>query len=181
MAKSVRGNILEEVPDVIIMVAGTPHIKGLDQQLHELKDSRKIVVGNFPEMSNPFDVYLYSGNPKLVDGVGEVIRFDVDLSQGKVVIPALVASAISDRQEQIRTDFSRTDKPQENLTLSSVTKSHMSDVLEQIEAKRIIDALDLAKLNPAKADQKGENQKQSWVEKMTDKKLSAIKGGAREL
>ncbi len=97
MVKDVRSGLELGVPDVIIMVAGTPHIKGLDLQLTELRDAKKVVVGNVPQCSTILENVMYNGNPRLVDGVAERVEFDVDLVAKKAIVPALITEAINEK------------------------------------------------------------------------------------
>jgi hypothetical protein len=91
------------------MVAGTPHIPGLDQQFPELRDSKKIVVGNVPHCSTVMENILYNGNPKLIENVGEKTGFDVDLRLKKAIIPPLVTTATNERSQLKKSQISSLD------------------------------------------------------------------------
>lgn len=99
MAKDVRSVLKEGAPDVIIMVAGTPHITGLNQQLTELRDSKKIVIGNIPQCSSLMENILYNGNPRLIEDVGEKTEFEVDSTLKKATVPALATRAINEKSQ----------------------------------------------------------------------------------
>jgi hypothetical protein len=100
MAKDVMGNLqTTKTPDVIIIVAGSPHLPGLNQQLQELKDSPKIVVGNFPQGLNPLNSYIYSGTPEVVAGIGRTVGFEIDLDRKKALVPDVVKEIIDEKSE----------------------------------------------------------------------------------
>lgn len=80
MAQDVRGNLAEQPsPDVIIMIAGDPHIFGLDQQLPELKGSRRIITGG--------------ENIDSIEGIDRMV-FSVDPDTKAAIIPKDLAEAI---------------------------------------------------------------------------------------
>ena len=100
MAKDLRDNLQTTgTPDVIIIIAGSPHLPGLNQQLRELKNSLKIVIGNFPQGLNPLNNYIYSGSRKVVGGVGKTVGFEVDLDKKEAVVPDLVKKMIDEKSK----------------------------------------------------------------------------------
>jgi len=129
MAKDVKDNLKEGIPDVIIMVAGTPHIKGLDQQLTELKNSKKIVVGNVPQCSTALENFLYSGNPKLIDDIGITTGFEVDLEQQKAIVPDVVIKIIDEKSQSKESRTSLLDA----LDLDSYKKPSLSPEKSYVE------------------------------------------------
>ena len=100
MAKDVRNNLQTKGnADVIIIVAGSPHLPGLNQQLHEFRDSSKIVVGNFPEGLDPLNNLIYSGSPEFVAGIGKIISFEVDLDKKEAIVPYIIKRMIDEKSE----------------------------------------------------------------------------------
>ena len=99
MAADVKTKLKDDV-DVVIMVAGSPHIPGLDSQLDRLKDCPKFVVGNV--LSNPKDLeerLLFGGTPTACAQVGQLVGFDVDSVTKEATIPEAVQLAIDARSQ----------------------------------------------------------------------------------
>ena len=86
--------------DVIIMIAGTPHIPGLGQELEsKFKDSPKLVIGNFQERSKDGDQAFATLGKKSCPAVGEVVAFEVDPDTKQALIPIKIQD-ILDRSKQ---------------------------------------------------------------------------------
>ena len=109
MAQDVAQN-LDPQTDVVIMIAGGPHIPGLASQLDEaFHDNKKIVVGNFKEASNPdspeFDkvAMFNSGSPKSCAAIsGKVIGFEV-AKNNQAIIPDKLSKTLEDKAVQKQT------------------------------------------------------------------------------
>jgi len=94
MASDVEAG-LDGDEDVVIMIAGTPHIPGLNQELEsKFQDSRKLVIGNFQERSQDGDHALATLGKKSCPSVGEVVGFQVDPMTNQALIPFKIRSRI---------------------------------------------------------------------------------------
>jgi hypothetical protein len=86
--------------DVIIMIAGAPHIYGLNQELGaKFRDSQKLVVGNFQEAQVDFNdinsvrsAHFSSGKESCL-AVGNLVEFAIDADK-QAVVPAEVNAAV---------------------------------------------------------------------------------------
>lgn len=121
MAQDVRGNLVEQPsPDVIIMIAGDPHIFGLDQQLPELKDSRRIITGG-----EKID---------RIEGIDRMV-FSVDPDTKAAIIPKELAEAIDgiSKSRELLTSRSESPRTQDTSDLTSGSEVHKSWVVRQKE------------------------------------------------
>ncbi len=113
MAQDIRTNLAgQKLPDVIIMIAGSPHITGLDQQLPEFSDFQKIVIrGNEfdKNCSNALSKVLYDDVPEIVAGAGQLVEFDFDKELKQAKIPSLVSEALNQKSRFKKSQFSSRD------------------------------------------------------------------------
>ncbi len=137
MAKDVRDNLSATGnPDVVILVAGNPHIPGLDQQLPEFRDSQKIVVGNYPQGLDALGKILFGGTPKACATVGKPVSFEVDFDKKEAIIPDAVKEAI-DKKSQSKKEFYA--KPQISLdALDLATPQKPSPSPEKSHVEKMI-------------------------------------------
>jgi len=125
MAQDVRTNLAEQpTPDVIIMIAGDPHIFGLDQQLPELKDSRRIITGG--------------ERIDRIEGIDRMV-FSVDPDTKAAIIPEELTEAINARSQSKELQTSKS----ESLTIVQEEAVSKQDNIIKVT----IDALDLAGTN----------------------------------
>jgi hypothetical protein len=127
MAQDVRTNLAEQpTPDVIIMIAGDPHIFGLDQQLPELKDSRRIITGG--------------ERIDRIEGIDRMV-FSVDSHTKEAIIPEELTEAINARSWSKELQTSKS----ESLTITQEEVVSKQDNIIKVT----IDALDLATRLPS--------------------------------
>jgi hypothetical protein len=127
MAQDVRTNLAEQpTPDVIIMIAGDPHIFGLDQQLPELKDSRRIITGG--------------ERIDRIEGIDRMV-FSVDSHTKEAIIPEELTEAINARSWSKELQTSKS----ESLTIAQEEVVSKQDNIIKVT----IDALDLATRLPS--------------------------------
>ncbi len=99
MAKDVMDNLTTlGTPDVVIIVAGSPHLIGIDQQL-TVKSSQKIVVGNHPQGLDPLSNLIFSGTPEICAGIADSVGFEVDLKKQAALVPAIVKEMIDEKSQ----------------------------------------------------------------------------------
>lgn len=86
--------------DVIIMIAGSPHIYGIDKELgSEFQDCQKLVVGNFREFELDLSSLESIRQAQHLSGkascqeVGEVVGFEVGLDK-QATIPSIISEAL---------------------------------------------------------------------------------------
>lgn len=113
MAQDIITNLAgQKLPDVIIMIADSPHITGLDQQLPEFSDFQKIVIrGNEfdKNCSNALSKVLYDDVPEIVAGAGQLVEFDFDKELKQAKIPSLVSEALNQKSQFKKSQFSSRD------------------------------------------------------------------------
>lgn len=105
MAQDVTGMITRQ-EDVVIMIAGAPHIYGLDKALGStFQNCEKLVVGNFQEFEVDLSDLESIENAKRLCGkdscetVGNVVGFEVS-SDKQAAVPDVVTKAISKQAER---------------------------------------------------------------------------------
>jgi len=102
MAQDVKRGLAQENSDVIIIVAGSPHLPGLSEQLeNDFKDCQKIVVSN-PNTRVPSEAERihFDATPKALSRIGVLTRFEVDQERSNLVtVPPIIATAIEGKSE----------------------------------------------------------------------------------
>jgi hypothetical protein len=121
MAHFIKNN-LESQTDVAIVVAGSQHIPGIDQELGLLgafKDNKKIIVGNTPDNLDTLrqtlqregvkteagrnalaKIFNHSGAPELCENIGEHVSFKVNSISKEASIPNAVKDEIAERSNK---------------------------------------------------------------------------------
>lgn len=102
MAQDVKRGLAQENSDVIIIVAGSPHLPGLSQQLeNDFKDCQKIVVSN-PNTrvpSEPERIH-FDATPEALGRIGTLTKFEIDpQNNNRVTVPPAIAAAIESKSE----------------------------------------------------------------------------------
>lgn len=102
MAQDVRSGLAQESADLIIVVAGSPHLPGLSQQLeNDFKDCQKIVVSN-PNTrvpSEPERIH-FDATPEALGRIGTLTKFEIDpQNNNRVTVPPAIAAAIESKSE----------------------------------------------------------------------------------
>ena len=145
--------------DVIIMIAGSPHIYGIDKELgSEFQDCQKLVVGNFREFELDLSSLESIRQAQHLSGkascqeVGEVVGFEVGLDK-QAVIPSTISEALERESKSIF--------------------SEAKEALEEKQQESFVEKLGLEK----------SSQPESFVERMQAGKYGNIgsKGGSHEL
>lgn len=96
MAQDVTGNLRSDT-DVVIMIAGGPHIPGLGNQLESgFAGCEKLVVGNFPN-SNDTENLLATGGKEPCLKVGKLVGFEVEEGSNKALIPEEIKQSIHNK------------------------------------------------------------------------------------
>ncbi len=102
MAQDVRSGLAQESADLIIVVAGSPHLPGLSQQLEDdFKDCQKIVVSN-PNTRVPSEAERihFDATPEALGRIGTLTKFEIDpQNNNRVTVPPAIAAAIESKSE----------------------------------------------------------------------------------
>ncbi len=91
MAEDVKKSLKPEV-DVVIIVAGSPHIPSLGALLRDEFSDRKSLVVTNPSGQKDFPLIHSDSTPELLSSVGEVIGFKMD-GRNRAVLPSEVGGA----------------------------------------------------------------------------------------
>jgi len=95
MALDVRQKMKDD-NDVIIMIAGGPHIPGLHAQLSsDFQDNQRFVIGNFSQETKDDELAMFkAGTAHSCQNAGKVIAFQIDPITKQAELPEEIMQAI---------------------------------------------------------------------------------------
>lgn len=116
MVGDIRVNLATSgTPDVIFIMAGSPHLPGINEQLsqlNEFRNSKKLVIGNFPRDLDSLGNILFGGTPEACETItGKLIGFEVDWNERRAIVPGVIREAIDEKsQSKAKSDYEQNEQ-----------------------------------------------------------------------